>query len=529
MKFFDDRYEDYFLPRPHVTEVMETHGFLYYCPIVGQTRRVPLTHVKSRTDTYFAQTAQMLNLPPEWMDAWDVAHYDEIAQSQQFAKYAKVVQRHAPNDEHWATAKYMLQEQDKAYWYNVGLRNGFQVVLDMDWSKSPSGMFTYLCTNTFDFLDRHIFDLDRYFQQYPSLVTTAVTMSLKEEIRLKEKLDAHKVRLFFGTNKAQYYVWSIYFGEQNEAFVNHRSVGNHHTIGLSKYGNNWDSFIRNFHFPNNFDFDVSGCDMGIQAFEQEQDLNDRMKYYPHCVVNDPVHRKRMVSAYWANVFACVILTNGLVVKLEHSNLSGRTDTTIVGSRTNIRRTFYCFSWLTGLTGPECLREMWRHVRFVWNNDDALFSVSNKYIGVFNCVTIATWWKQHLNVELESGAPYPRTIESCIFLGNYSKLFMGRWVPQPLTTKVFGSLKKGAKSNSIVVSLTRAAQILLDQYFNDDVRDVLTFHIQRLQEIARRTGVAETDDWKIALTQVKSQDQILDLYLTPRTEEELSEVIDLTYF
>jgi hypothetical protein len=481
----------------------------HFLPLYSIPRAKRRDKPRRKVDPELVITQQRYGWPNSKFASFGVAHWNSRGEVLSIMKYNNV-QRFPPKDVEWEISYSMMDAMYKDIMVmNSRISTDEEVVNHMEGTKSPGPPF-WDFVDTYDFLEKHPIELSQCFTYWRKFVLNLWTIKVKEELRPQEKLDLKKVRTFTSCNKAHYFLWMKIFLQQTKAFNQSSSILTEHTVGFNKFARGWDRLIKHLkEQPNCFDFDVDRNDGEMQNYEIEEYHIWCCSYFPE-FSDDPEFRALCFDLLGTELFSQCVDSNGTVWLIPCGKKSGSPDTARCGTWVNQRRLRYAFCKLLGIKNFFEARAMWKqHVRSWQQIDDGIFSVSDEIVSKFNFTTIKAFYETQ-GWHISTLTPIPREVEDCVYLSSFSKIVGKYYVPYPVSDKIICSLKY-TKILDKCISLSRAAILYIEGYYNPEVRDTVWKHITRMiQDYDKH--LRNNRDWILAKSLVQSYLGIERLYL-----------------
>ena len=294
--------------------------------------------------------------------------------------------------------------------------------------------------------------------------------SLKEEVRLDEKIQANKIRTFTASPAEAVVSGNRLFGHMNEKFIeSHLRTAS--VVGLNPFRGGWhELYMKLKNHPKKelfkivgFELDESEYDSSIRTFLFQAIVEFRLK----CLKNPTIDDKKRVYNYYANVVSSVIITaDGNIVQKHLGNPSGSVNT--ISDNTLILYFLLSYAWYKLSLKPD-ISDFKSSVVLALQGDDNTWSVDSETAECYNARTVSHVFSE-LGITTTSPCYDAREIEELSFLSSsFSRFFDHVCVYDLDTGKILESLKWTEYPNDPIRTLERVAACLLNTWPNSDAR------------------------------------------------------------
>jgi hypothetical protein len=344
------------------------------------------------------------------------------------------------------------------------------------------------------------------------------TDSVKAEMREKQKALLNKLRTFCASPIELTMISNMLNLDMNQRFYDMGSkCQTWSAVGMSKYNCGWDRLARRLsRHPNGFALDVSSFDASVFR----QSLYEIAEFRIECGNYKDQDATLMRNVYHHYVNSTMVLTNGDVVRKETGGPSGSGNTVVDNTLHLFKVLAYCWQVLAPIgMGYDSFME---NVEAALYGDDNTFTCSDAVVSWFNAKTIAEVAKT-IGVEItaEDDIWTPRPLGELKFLAQGFKFIEDTWwVPVPNTNKVLSSMLGAGKCHDVRWDLLRASALLMDSWWNEEVRLILTNYIHHLFS-AHQSELVEGEVYKgVNYSEIKgvlkNEKTIRALYLCPES-------------
>ena len=306
------------------------------------------------------------------------------------------------------------------------------------------------------------------------------SISLKDELRPKEKVEAQKTRAFIISPVEHIYVCARVFGPFVEHFYSTR--GTPSAIGVSPFNGEWHKEFSPL-------LDHSGLcgDSDGSAFDLNQRTNVHvlvLKFILQFLA--PELHSTAIWAYREAICGFTITQQGYVFRRTGHNPSGWLLTAVVN--TLVMYVMLACSFFDRYGYTDETFEMW--FKFIVAK---IFGDDNEY-AVSRCIaheyTPALILKNLSFYAPFEGSTWFKPPTHVVFLQAYSRRIQGQWVPHFLSEKCWSSLYYVHKDLTAVQKLSKYASLLKIYWFNEEFRGYLLKKVRKF--IARRHDACQGD-------------------------------------
>ncbi len=405
---------------------------------------------------------------------WDLPIPNEEAAYISLAKYAKEIlfmeeQQVKDMNKAWA----WTQKQFGPYMKDSKIRSLEEVLENLDMTTSSGFPFNTLY-KTKDELFEKEGDLMREWlaNDWEEMITDEnysyiATNSLKEELRLQEKIDINSIRTFTAMPTDATVQGNRLFEDMNEK-MNAAYLVTASAVGMSPFSGNWERMYRKLRkFSKGYALDESQYDSSLRAYMMWACAEFR--YNMLAQEYRTPENKRRIQVYYRNLVNTIIISpNGILLMKKTGNPSGSCNT--VNDNTLILFTLLAYAWIR--TSPEELND---YVSFEQNTmkmllgDDNTWTVSDLAHVFYNGRTVIAEWNK-IGVTTTTDSLEPRLPEQLDFLSAHTVFMQGKAIPVYSREKLLVSLLYSAKfKRDPALTLERAAAMLLNGWSDPPFR------------------------------------------------------------
>lgn len=403
----------------------------------------------------------------------------------------------------------------------------YEVVLEnLDKTTSPGYPWSLVFASKADVLNNRAFkpwllglmDDMATLDDYPEYIPFW-TSSVKAEMRPVSKALLNKLRTFCASPIELTIISNMLNLDMNQKFYDLGSAGKTWScVGMSKYNCGWDRLARRLQrHPNGFALDVSSFDASVFR----QSLFEIAEFRIMCGNYDERTANIMRTVYHHYTSSVMVLTNGDVVRKETGGPSGSGNTVVDNTHHLFKVLAYC--WLS--LAPDGMRDyndFMENVEAALYGDDNTFTCSDKVVAWFNARSIAQVAATiGVVITSEDDIWEPRPLTGLKFLAQGFKFIDDTWwVPVPDTNKVLSSMLGASQCHDPRWDLLRASALLLDSWWNEEVRRVLTEYVHYLYREHRSSmvdgEVYKGVDYAQIVGVMKNERNTRALYLCPES-------------
>lgn len=343
--------------------------------------------------------------------------------------------------------------------------------------------------------------------------------ALKEEIRLREKIEENSIRTFTAFPADLSLNGNRLCHDMNQKFYDSH-LKTCSVVGLNVFGGGWDRIYKRLkRWSACFGIDFSQFDSSLFQLIFAAILDFRISMLSPSD-QTPENIARMKTLYRNIVWSVIITADGLLVWKTTGNPSGSINTIVDNCFANYLTLAYVFLCLV----PREYQTYYHFNNFVVMvicGDDNTMSVADEILPCFNLRNIEKEYAK-INMKITSDSYDPRDLKECDFLSRKFNVFMKDrhgldvCVPTLEAEKMVESLKYSENPSDPVSSLVRAIGIYQVTWADEDMRSFMKTYIGYL--IQKYGPLLETDkDWCDALSGLKTDAWMADFYCYPRVK------------
>jgi len=332
--------------------------------------------------------------------------------------------------------------------------------------------------------------------------------SLKEEIRLAEKIDANSLRTFTAGPVEMTIHGNRLFEHMNEKFyASHLKTAS--VVGFSPWKGGWDELYRKLKkFDNGFALDESQYDSSLRAYLMWAVAEFRWSMLRE-EDRTPDNLARL-QVYYRNLINTIIITSdGVFVQKQGGNPSGSVNTIV--DNTLILYLLLAYGWIM-----RCPNEMRSYESFDENlalalcGDDNTWTVSSVALTFFNARSLIEEWAK-IGVITTTDCLDPRPVEELDFLSAFTVFVDGVAIPLYSREKLLTSLLYSRLPGNPAYTLTRAAALLRVGWADVQLRRYLREFISWLVE-SYGNVLRDAKEWRDAMASVPTENDLRKFYL-----------------
>jgi hypothetical protein len=332
--------------------------------------------------------------------------------------------------------------------------------------------------------------------------------SLKEEIRLVEKIKQNSLRTFTAGPIEMTIHGNRLFEDMNERFyASHIKTAS--VVGFSPLKGGWNElYLKLKRFNNGFALDESQYDSSLRAYMMWGCALLRWRMLrPEDQTPENLTK---LKVYYRNLVNTVIITaEGVFVMKQGGNPSGSVNT--ISDNTLILFTLIAYAWI--MLSPESLRTYEAfddNLALALCGDDNTWTASDEAVQFFNATTLIEQWK-NIGITTTTDSMLPRPVEDLDFLSAHTAFIEGKAVPLYDREKLLTSLLYSRFPEDPAYTLTRAAAILQIAWVDENMRSYLREFIHWLLE--QYDNVLKDDlDWRRAKANIPTEGELRKLFL-----------------
>jgi len=405
-----------------------------------------------------------------------------------------------------------LRRQFGVHMQNSRVKSQEEVVAGLDLSTSPGYPWTRKYANK-----RAMFENWKDYAQYMeddwdrlkcNDYVAIFGNSLKEEIRLAEKIDANSLRTFTAGPVEMTIHGNRLFEDMNEKFyASHLKTAS--VVGFTPWRGGWDTLFRKLKkFNNGFALDESQYDSSLRAYLMWAVAEFRWSMLrEEDRTPDTLAR---LQVYYRNLINTVIITSdGVFIQKQGGNPSGSVNTIV--DNTLILFMLLAYGWIM-----TCPNEMRSYEAFEANlalalcGDDNTWTVSDEALCFFNARSLIEEWAK-IGVITTTDCLDPRPVEELDFLSAFTVFVDGVAVPLYSREKLLTSLLYSRLPGDPSYTLTRASAMLrvgwADVQLRGYLREFISWLLSSYGDVLR-----DSKEWRDALSAVPHEDELRKFYL-----------------
>jgi len=429
------------------------------------------------------------------------------------AKYSKdVTALDARSALAWNGSADWLRRHFGVHMQNSRVKSQEEVVVGLDMTTSPGFPWTRKYANK-----RAMYDDWKEFSQYMeddwdrlkcNDYVAIFGNSLKEEIRLAEKIDANSLRTFTAGPIEMTIHGNRLFEDMNEKFyASHLKTAS--VVGFSPWKGGWDELYRKLKkFDNGFALDESQYDSSLRAYLMWAVAEFRWSMLRE-EDRTPDNLARL-QVYYRNLINTVIITSdGVFVQKQGGNPSGSVNTIV--DNTLILYMLLAYAWQ--MSCPSAMRSYEAFdasLALALCGDDNTWTVSDEALCFFNARSVIEEWAK-IGVITTTDCLDPRPVEELDFLSAFTVFIDGIAIPIYNREKLLTSLLYSRLPGDPAYTLIRAAALLRVGWADVQVRGYLREFISWLVS-SYGNVLRDSKEWKDALSQVPLEEDLRKFYL-----------------
>lgn len=358
-------------------------------------------------------------------------------------------------------------------------------------------------------------DIDNWLQADWNLMgsdpnwTCLFTNSLKEELRLDEKMRENSIRTFLSGGVDAVVHGTRLFVDMNEKMYNSH-LQSSSAVGMSPYKGNWDRlYCKLKTFKKGYALDESQYDSSLRSYMMWGCARYRWNMLQEA--DQTEENKLRIQTYYRNlVHTLVICPDGVIVMKQTGNPSGSVNT--ISDNTLILYTLLAYAWV--LNAPEEMRsylDFELHTAKALVGDDNTWTVSDEAHKFFNAVTVIEQWKK-IGITTTTDSMEPRKPEELDFLSAHTVFLAGKAVPVYDRVKLMTSLLYAPREHHTpATTLERTAAMLsvgwTDLPFRRFCRDAISWLLDEYDPV-----LFDEPRWILAKCQIQTDDRYRKLFL-----------------
>lgn len=370
----------------------------------------------------------------------------------------------------WAISKAWMFDEFLPLMCNSRVLSLDEVLAKMDLSKSPGRCFVGRWKTKGEMIadpeGRNV--LNTYWDNcgYLGLSFCLFGCDSKDELRPFEKVVANKTRLFWSAPATHHFNGARLLSDAQDKLRDRRDLSCH-TIGMSRFGREWNNVMSQFLGCSVMDMDGSNWDTNFFG----DALWDVCELYWESL--DPVYRteenrNRMINYFGEAIESYGMMPDGIVVQVFGGMKSGVICTASANTMHHFRQ--HCYVWLklknSANTGDN-FREFRRQYKLAIMGDDCLNSPPKEPEFTYESV------KTQLDLFLPHSSSKPRFVDilEAVYCSQRNIMLNGRILPVPDPYRCFSSLLIGGKRLDPDVAASRCLMIRIHAYWDPEMRSI----------------------------------------------------------
>jgi len=483
-----------------------------YFPVIGSVPKVFVGRNRRGVDISVAQfeneTCQQVD-----RSKWGLPVPNREAAYISLAKYAKDVPALSPHQVFaFNGAAEWLQRQFGIHMQNSRVKTVEEVISGLDMTTSPGFPWTRKYASK-----RGMYDDWKNFTQYmeddwdrlkSNDFVAVFGNSLKEEIRLAEKIEANSLRTFTAGPVEMTIHGNRLFEDMNEKFyASHLKTAS--VVGFTPWRGGWDELYRKLKkFDNGFALDESQYDSSLRAYVMWAVAEFRWSMLRE-EDRTPDNLARL-QVYYRNLVNTVIITSdGVFVQKQGGNPSGSVNTIV--DNTLILYMLLAYGWI--MRCPNAMRSyesFEENLALALCGDDNTWTVSTEALSFFNARSLIEEWAK-IGVITTTDCLDPRPVEELDFLSAFTVFVDGVAIPLYSREKLLTSLLYSRSPGDPAYTLVRAAALLRVGWADVQLRGYLREFISWLVD-SYGFVLRDSKEWKDALASVPTENDLRKFYL-----------------
>lgn len=483
-----------------------------YFPVIGSVPKHFVGRNRRGMDMNVAQFENETDKKVERTN-WGLPVPNKEAAYISLAKYAKDVPALSPRQALAMNgATDWLRRHFGVHMQNSRVKSQEEVVAGLDMSTSPGFPWTRKYASK-----RAMYDDWKDFTQYMeddwdrlkcNDYVAIFGNSLKEEIRMAEKIDVNSLRTFTAGPIEMTVHGNRLFEDMNEKFyASHLKTAS--VVGFSPWKGGWDELYRKLKkFNNGFALDESQYDSSLRAYLMWAVAEFRWSMLRE-EDRTPENLARL-QVYYRNLINTVIITSdGVFVQKQGGNPSGSVNTIV--DNTLILFMLLAYGWM--MVCPSAMRsyEMFESsLALALCGDDNTWTVSDEALCFFNARSLIEEWAK-IGVITTTDSLDPRPVEELDFLSAFTVFVDGIAVPLYNREKLLTSLLYSRLPGDPSYTLIRAAALLrvgwADVQIRGYLREFISWLVASYGDVLR-----DSKEWRDALSTVPIEEDLRKFYL-----------------
>jgi hypothetical protein len=388
-----------------------------------------------------------------------------------------------------------------------------------DMSTSSGAPFNVMYPKKSELFEKYP-DIDQWLQSdWETLAkdpnwTCLCTNSLKEELRLEEKIAKNSIRTFTAMAIDATTHGTRLFADMNEKmYASHLRSSS--AVGMSPLKGGWDRLYRKLNvYPNGYAIDESEYDSSLRAYMMWGCADMRWKMLRQ-EDQTPANFQR-IKTYYRNLVNTVIITpTGVLIMKKDGNPSGSTNT--ITDNTFILYALLAYAWIRTSTKAGLKLDQAdfdNETRLALNGDDNTWTVSDYAHEFFNGSSVIEEWKT-IGITSTTDSLEPRKAIDLDFLSARTVILKGMAVPCYERAKLMTSLLYApAEHLTPATTLERLTGLLcigwVDVKFRTFCRELIAWLIAKYDYVLQ-----DDHRWRTAKNSVKTDLQYEKLFFGQR--------------
>lgn len=335
--------------------------------------------------------------------------------------------------------------------------------------------------------------------------------SLKEELRLKEKIEENSIRTFTASATDGTVHGNRLFGDMNDK-MNESHLKTSSCVGMSPLKGNWDRLLRKLGvFKNGYALDEKQYDSSLRSFMMWGCAQFRFKMLAAQFRTE--RNKHRIQTYYRNLINTVIVTpEGLLIMKLGGNPSGSPNT--INDNTLILYMLMCYAWI--MLHVKAGKDV-SYTEFETNTakalvgDDNTWTVSDEFHETYNATSVINEWKI-IGITTTTDSLEPRFADQLDFLSAHTVYHKGMAIPVYERAKLMTSMLY-AKTDHLTPAKTleRAGGLMINGWSDLPMRNFTRSFVQWL--IEKYDSVCYNDpNWIVAKAGILPDGKLEDIYL-----------------
>lgn len=435
-----------------------------YFTEVGMVARFPRYVNKRSLDPVVKVFMDKNNI--EKPEGWDLPTPNPEAAYISLSKYAKEIKyMDSQQVEDMNLAWAWLSRQFGPYMMESKVRGVDEVIDDLDLTTSSGYPFNTLFKTKKELFENRRDEMREWLLcDWDEMLTNEyytyiATNSLKEELRLEEKIKINSIRTFTAMPTDATVQGNRLFADMNEK-MNEAYLVTASAVGMSPFGGNWERMYQKLNkFKKGYALDESQYDSSLRAYLMWGCAEFRFSMLRQ-EDRTPENKKR-IQVYYRNLVNTLIITpEGVLIMKKTGNPSGSCNT--VNDNTIILYVLLAYAWIRTCPQDQCgYEEFENNTAKMLLGDDNTWTVSDEAHKFYNARSIIAEWNK-IGVTTTTDSLEPRLPEQLDFLSAKTVFMQGKAVPLYERSKLLTSLLYAPKfERDPAVTLERATALMLN--------------------------------------------------------------------